>query len=428
MGPFRLGSKDQVDRDAEFSEDLKCLVTYGGSDTAQLWSLTSDKPAEAAYDLATGTKKDIEVARFSPDGKWVFACPCLWRIEGGKPSSQPICLKGAGGHFYSFQLSFTANSKRLLLDHQNAADGVSLWDLNAANPAQATIDIKGRYAISQDKQWVMQYGEPARLWDLAAGPVRQDGGKELHGPAVQTAVFSNGSSMLATLHSDGSILVHAMAGGNVRSVVVHEKGMANRLQFGPQDSWLLATAYSNHPGFTRRDVPHLFRLKKGASPSMVLLDDSNLKFVERNGKKFSDSSVSATEFEFSPNERWLIARQTSSTMAYCWDLAAEKISESLQLMAGHEYGVSYFNFVARGDTVITTESYDPLGDGPHRKRPRIWDLAGAAKDAYPVAVAHPDQRVLWGGLTGRETRWRRSEARERWSCTVWRETPPCGPF
>jgi len=30
-------------------------------------------------------------------------------------------------------------------------------------------------------------------------------------------------------------------------------------------------------------------------------------------------------------------------MAYSWNLAAEKISESVRLMAAHEYDVSYFN-------------------------------------------------------------------------------------
>jgi WD40 repeat protein len=394
VGPYILpsASAELGDRWVEFSEDMKWLLTYGYSGTAKLWRLTGD-PAKRGHSLKTGGNSEVEHAAFSPDGKWVLVYPCLWRIDSGTPTTEPVCLSAAETPSISNQIVFSVNSARLVL--LNATRFVTVWDLTAPDPRSSSVTIRGHYEVSFDRRWMvkMQNDRPAKLWNLTDGGLQADAGVECPGPPVVAAAFANETSRLATVHSDGSIRVHTLQGADrVNSVVVRAPGpVLEELKFSPRDSWLIASS-RDRSEHGRPAQPELFRLKGKGAPRLISLDDSKLKFSRRDGNKTLEASPYDTEFEFSPDERWLIAKQTSAPMVYCWRLDSDRVNDTLQLLEGHENGIAYFNFVAGSDTLVTSEFRE---SNPPYKRPRVWALAGASSYVYPFTVQHPDRRTVW---------------------------------
>jgi WD40 repeat protein len=388
-GPRLLPSAAELgDRFAEFSADRKWLVTHGYSSTARLWSLSDNAPARVFIDLPTGGDESVEHVRFSPDGQWLLTSPCVWRLNGPDPSSLSNCLAVPRKVSSSDILEFIGNGHMLV-----AADGwvrhnVSVWDPAAGNPSAPRLKAAGSFEISADRHWLIEMtaAGPARIWDLHAGEVDQAEGVALTGPPVTQAAFAHDNSVLATVHSDGSIRLHALEGASrIRTMLARTSGIPpNRLQFSNKDGWLLAQFVSDRPGFVSNSPPHLFRLNKNAPPTLSRLDDST--FDAALGE------LSHTEFMFSPDDDRLIARQISSPIGYLWDLGAANLDDSRQLLKGHENGISYFDFVA-GGALITSELFDALGSGPHRMYPRIWDPG--ALDAQ-----HPDANIGWARFNG----------------------------
>lgn len=390
-GPYELNSPgDSGDRFADFSSDGKWLVTFGYSPIAKLWNLTGDVPARVSFDLATGGERHVETAQFSPDGKWLVTPPCLWRLDVPDPSASPIRLPLPELRSQDV-IDYTSDSRRLVVLQTITGMNISVWDLTAANPLASPLKIEGSFEISGDRRWVMEtpVGSPGKIRDLCAGPIAAGKAVDIPGPPVRKAVFSHDSTTVATAHTDGSIRVHSLVSqDSIRTVVARESGVPpDRLKFSPKDGWLLTQCSSNSSGFEKSDSPTLFQLRKGAPPPMTRLDQTAFQFFQRDDKEVTTGDPSATEFEFSPGDDGLIARQTSSWIGYMWDLRSDQVAESRQLLKGHEYRISYFDFVA-GGRLITSELYDGSGLLPHCKRPRLWE-------AGERLAKQPDPFVRW---------------------------------
>jgi WD40 repeat protein/type II secretory pathway pseudopilin PulG len=389
-GPHVLPSAAQLgDRLAEFSADRKWLVTHGYSSTARLWNLSDNAPARAFIDLPTGGDKTVEHVRFSPDGQWLLTSPCLWRLDRPDPSSQSNCLAVPREASGSDILEFIGDGHALMAADRWIRQDVSVWDSTVSTPSTPRLKIAGSFEVSANRRWLIEMptAAPARIWDLYAGEIDQEKGVALTGAPVLQAAFTHDNSVLATAHSDGSIRLHALEDAQrIRTTVARTSGIPlNRLQFSEKDRWLLAQSDSDRPGFMNNSPPHLFRLAKNVPPLMSALDDST--FDTALGDR------SRTEFVFSPDEDRLIARQTSSSIGYMWDLGAANLNDSRQLLKGHENHISYFDFVA-GGALITSELYGFLGSGPHRMYPRVWGLG--ARDAQ-----HPDANIGWARFNGK---------------------------
>jgi WD40 repeat protein len=142
--------------------------------------LASANPAAEPIVLSGHTGR-ITAVTFSPDNHWLVTAgadktACLWDMTAADPAANPIVLTGHERGILALAISPDippgARGRWLVT---GGFDGTArLWDLSAADPAAASIVLRGHrlgildLAISRDGHWLVTGSADgtARLWTL----------------------------------------------------------------------------------------------------------------------------------------------------------------------------------------------------------------------------------------------------------------------
>ena len=154
------------------------LVTGNAKDAkSQLWELSSDGPASQPIALSGGGP--VQVAAFSPDGRWLATGSDagkepglrLWDLKKDDPAQGPIMLRGQTDGITA--LAFDREGRRLASGSRDLT--VMLWDLKEEGAQRTPVVLEGHAArvtslvFSADGHRLFSgdLNNSARLWTLA---------------------------------------------------------------------------------------------------------------------------------------------------------------------------------------------------------------------------------------------------------------------
>jgi WD40 repeat protein len=366
-----------------FRQDGSQLVTAAHDGTVRQWDARTGKQVEPPYDRHTA---EVFAAVYSPDGQRVASAGAdrtvrLWWAKGRQDQA---VLRGHTGTVASRQrdLVFSQDGRRLVsasYDVNYQGDGtVRFWE---AAP-EVTLPVLAGHtdyvypvAYSPDGRWIASGGwdkkvpgegaHPSlRLWDAATG---EPCATFPHPGIVRALAFTpDGARLVSGGDLGGELLVWDLSTGRIQGRV-------------PSSDSVPSFALSNDGT----------RLAFGNDDRQAGLTTSILDFA--TGRKIGTGP--GTPFTFSPDGKWLAARDADWKTLVLWDARTFRPVAHWREHTGAINGIA---FDRQGGRLVSASSDHTV---------RLWDLATGRclrvfkghTDEVFTAVFHPDGRRIASG-------------------------------
>lgn len=246
-----------------FSPDGKRAVSSGGSHTR-------------AWDTATGKKLweiegyNAEQCHFTPDGKYLIACPGggqhewhVWDPATGKPAAglKPPTVG------YAWMFAVSPDGTKLLIPTDT--DYV-LWDLKAGEVQHRWpgANQRGRGTFAPDGKSVVTYDTILRRWDLATGKnLYADVAALGHVAPVRRVFFTPDGNRLISIGDDHTARVWDVPSTKLIRTIPIDR---------PMDVWALTPDGSSLVGIDERLTVHRWPADGGAKSTVDLRDAQKL--------------------------------------------------------------------------------------------------------------------------------------------------------
>lgn len=333
------------------SKDSRWLVSAGADGRARVWDLRAANPEQSFRQLARRSAV-VKKALFSGNGRWLMAAgddggAWLWPVRAEGPVDPPLVLAEPSGG--SFDVLMKEGSRRVAVVRSDDLDGethggaMRLWDLDAADPSNAWIEL----------------------------PLAAD--------AAAAADLSIDGHWAASTNADGTVTLWDLTASKPAaspSVLVKHEGGVGTLRFSPDGRWLVTIeAYAQES--SRLPRVRLWDLTAGAKSRPRMLEGH---------------SRTVWHAEFDPSGHWLITASADSRVCL-WNLRGEDPSMSPVPLAGHEEAIRSLLVSRDGHRLLTAGADGTL---------RWWDLRSPSPTA---PVLRPSARPLRAATCCRNGRW-----------------------
>ena len=361
--PFRSlsGHTDSV-VSAAFSKDGKSLITGSRDNTARIWEVASGKSI-----LLTGPTSAVLSVAFSPDGTKVLTGSDTARLWSLTTENQPQQTISAPAGVTTFALS--SDGKRILAGDVDGNTG--MWDLDTGQLLRdfpkSDADVKS-LAFSPDGSMVavpeccQQNKGILNLYDPATGELLNTFTMDSNEPYIGTLTFSSDSKMIFAAYFDSTARLWDIASGQVL-----------RLYDGKDQETHGGAAYSSianlvtlAEGSIWWDVAAEKELTLPAEmiPGRIAFsDDGSLVAIIEHSRMVSVWDVATRQLlnrfvghndfvssaAISPDNRLLLTGSSDKT-AMLWDIASGQL---LRVFSGHSAGVTSVAFLPDGQRIIT---------------------------------------------------------------------------
>jgi WD40 repeat protein/serine/threonine protein kinase len=357
-----------------FSPNGKRLFITHENGEGRIWETETGQPLMPPL----AHKSYISHAEFSADGSRLLTFSfdgtvCIWNSQNGLPvfAPVPLNLRAYSGDWH--EATFSHNGKhvavRFNVPDPASAEAVLVLDADTGAPIFPPLRHAGvvtHAVFSPDGHWLLTSSEDAtaRLWDMASGweAVKATG----HEGTVTDAAFSPDSLRFVTAGADRTVrLWDSATGRQVTSPLNHPQSV-QRARFSP-DQRFIATS--------------------GREGRIYLWDAANGKPLPQRFD-FGQTTESATEFDFSPDGRWMAGWVRN--IVRVWDVVSG-LAISPPLLADRPINRAAFGLDGRC-LLVTSE------DGTVC----VWDLGGSALQNASIlqatsvnhATFSPDGRQL----------------------------------
>jgi WD40 repeat protein len=403
-----------------FSPDNRWLAAYGRYSPGYLWNL-EHRAATPITTLPRQTRHEqndeITSVAFSPDSRWLVAGHVAGVAQvldlTAPPGSMPLIMHGHRAMVRA--VAFSADSHWLITGSDDKT--VRLWDLSAADPQTASIELGGHQgaihavAVSPDNRWlvtaagsVYEHGRDntVRLWKFTA-PFQPAEPSILRGHQrpVTFVVVSPDSRWLVTASADSNSTVR---GGDGEKVVrlwdltSDDPAATPPIVLYGHDATITALAVSAHNWLATGSADHTARVWN--------LHAGNLNATTPPVFRGQTGAVSAVAL--SPDNHWLatasLAGSFQSQPTLLWDLTATVPATKPKVVlpghiAGQRRGYATGNAgvaFSRDSRWLVTLSEAVSGEA------RLWDLTAGTLSANlsPLLLGHATAVAI-----SRDSRW-----------------------
>ncbi len=338
-----------------------------------------------------GHRKDLALARYSPDGSRVLTASDdttarLWDARSGR---EIAVLRGhrlplGGGEFSpdgSRALTYAQDYTTRVYDGADGRRVAVLRDPNDNRIQSAKFSPDSRQVATAT------FINTAFVWDSERGEILHAlprNQPRLSGSGADHAEFSPDGELVVTAHQEGMIRLWRASTGALLLTRRAEEGVG-RAHFSPDGIHVVtATFQEGVRTWTLPDLAPEFVLAPGGDEfytprvsfsrdgSMTAVTEANglVRIWDSTGRQLATLSGHeglVHEARFHPNGRYVVTAGDDGT-ALVWEIATERVVTRL---SGHRAAVVTAEFAPRGDTVLTASLDDTA---------RVWD-AGTAETA-----------------------------------------------
>jgi WD40 repeat protein len=361
------------------SADGQTLVTGGAGTFLRLWNLAARDPSAGFFPLPKiGTA--LEWIRLSPNGRWLVAggrtvSASLTDLGTRDPDESHKVLRSYGGP--TRKAAFSPDSRWLLtltgypveeLAGTTQPEHVArLWDLTAANPTAAPIEVEGHQGVVFDSDffdagYVLATGSADGTVRLTRTTGDDNASKTLavlrgHEDVVYRVAFGAGGRFLVTASLDGDARLWPLRGGFTASPLQLTTRSASNLTMSRDGHWLFS----------------------GDRVWDLTTDDPASAYFDLSALSRGRPDKAA----FSPDGRWLLVSVAfeAEDGLFAWDLRGSK-PEMILVNLAVKKGVRVGWRISRNGRwlVVQTRSDQP----PHASETRLWNLSTLSASASPV--------------------------------------------
>jgi WD40 repeat protein/beta-lactamase regulating signal transducer with metallopeptidase domain len=306
-----------------WAPDGRFLITGGYDKAVKLWVVTT-----GVLRMLTGHTGPVQMASFSPDGKYVLSCSAwpagdktirLWGPQTGKE------IRKFEGHTGPVGCAvFSPDGKRALSGSHDKT--VRLWDVETGKQLrllEGHEDEVPRVAFSPDGKRAASasHDKTVRIWDLESGDCLHV--LRGHADHVRGLVFLPDGTHVVSADVQGTLRVWDADKGTETNKIELPKGRINHLRLAP-DGKRLAVAHAQ---------------------SVRVLDLETGKQL----RQFDGHGQGVTDVAWSPDGKTLLSGSYDNT-ARLWDV---ETGRELHVFRGHRNYVWSVNFSADGQRILT---------------------------------------------------------------------------
>jgi len=330
----------------DFSADGKRVVTGSRDGTARIWNIDSGK--EIGLLKHDGR---VEIAAFSPDGKYVITAADnlirIWDADSGLKIAQRKLQNSA--RIVSAEFSPAGTH---VLTASYGDDAAHVWNVDSNETVRLEHYKVTSATFSRDGKRVATTSfADTRIWDVGSG-------KEImqlygHTDPVQSASFSRDGNRLVTRAYDGTARIWDTNSGKEIALIGGSNGGITSADFSPDGNRVVTTYYNN--------LAVVWDVKSG-----------------REVARLNGHTGNVLLGSFSPDGKYVLTTSADQT-ARIWDANSGREFAKLR---GHTEPLLRASFSPDGKRVATA-SYDHTA--------RVWVVDSSKEIDHNV-----DAGVLWG--------------------------------
>ena len=353
-----------------FSDDSRWLVSSRES-SLRLWQLSRLSENGSPLTVAHAKASDPIHAAFGADDRWLMMGGTdsgsfqLWDLKDERLKEHSLQLDGMDETW----VRTSSGAKWFVLFHREFAGDtitIALARTDAADPF-ASRQVLGQFkshTLSENGRWLVTRSEDRKtcqLWDLSTDDpmnvsIRLQGEEEY----ASGADFAANDRWLVLERLDRSLDLVDLANPTAKPrLIPGTDAVISETAISPDGKWLMV-------GYQDHRVCRWNLLAEAAGAADVILEGPGYW---------------VTNFQFSPDSRWLLAKGFDSNSVWKWDLTVNDFRESVLVLNGHD------SVITRGcrqnGRFLATRDADGFG--------RLWELSSQSSRAIPhvTRAAYP---------------------------------------
>lgn len=356
-----------------FSHDGKRIVTASNDRTVRIWEASNGHLVH----VLIGHKFVVQSAYFSPDDKHIVSASWdktikIWNAQSGDLE------RTLTGHSNSVLCAtYSPNSKQIA--SASSDHTIMIWDVKtglALHTLHGHTDVVYSVDYSPDGQRIVSAGDTTlKIWDAKTGVLIRN--IEAHNDQVLYVTYSMDGKFIASTSKDSTIKIWDAEDGVCLQVL--DTSRSNTISFnqnskqvvsagGGMTIWTIKPDYSHYHRMQNigiRRIGSLFinpngkqllrqeyiehsnggKNKEEVNPELVLRDGKTGDYISNFGKHISD-------FNFSPNGRWIVTAYDDNTIRI-WDAVSR---ECIKTFIVNSQPIHAICFNPDGSQIVSTET------------------------------------------------------------------------